>query len=133
MASDRSNAVSWFSASGGLCLAVMLALWSPGVQVALAEESPARPLAAGPLAPGSLGGFSSEAGSCEVGAAKGPDLAAQISEVMGALESQAAADGEDVVVFSGTGQNYASGDDALAEIRRIRTEVRRQQVVPEPK
>ena len=132
MASDRSSAVSWFNASGGLCLAAMLALWSPGVQVARAEEAPARSFASRPLTPGSLGGVASDANSCEVGAEKGPELAAQLAQLMEDLESQAAADGEEVVVFNGAGRNYRSGDDVLAEIRRIRAEVRRRQAVPQP-
>lgn len=131
MASDRSNAISWLSGGGGLCLAVMLALWSPGVQVAWAEGASATLPASRPLAPGSLAGFSSEGGSCQVGAEQVPDLAAQISQVLEALESQAAGGDEDVVVFNGAGHNYSSGDGVLAEILRIRAEAGREQVVRE--
>ncbi|MCP3985566.1 MAG: hypothetical protein GY723_14345 [bacterium] len=129
MQSERSRD-SWFNAAGGLCLAVMLVLWSPGVRVAEAEEAPAQRSATRPLTPGTLGGFSSEAGSCEVGAPKGADLAVQVAEVMAALEAQLEADGEDVVVFNGAGRNYRNDDDALAEIRRIRAEVKRAQAAP---
>ena len=121
---------SWINAGGGFCLAAMLVLWSPGVQVAGAEEALVRPQASQPLPPGALGGLSSEAESCEVDAPKGADLAAQIADVMAALEAKAEADGEDVVVFNGGGSNYRTDNDVLAEIRRIRAEVKRAQAAP---
>ncbi|MBW2242255.1 MAG: hypothetical protein JRH01_09730 [Deltaproteobacteria bacterium] len=121
---------SWLNAGGGICLAAMLVLWSPGVQVAGAEEAPVRHPVSQPLAPGALGGFSSEAESCEAGAPKGADLAAQVADVMAALEAKAEADGEDVVVFNGAGSNYGNDNDVLAEIRRVRAEVKRAQAAP---
>ncbi len=125
MALLRPGRIPWQSGVGGLCLAAMLVLWSPGVQIARAEGA-APPLLQGGLPLGSAGG------SCEVGAEKGPDVAAQMAQVLEALEAQAAADGEDVTVFNGTGSNYRRDDDALAELHRIRAEVKREQQAAKP-
>ncbi len=122
-----SKARNGFSLLGAASLFVMFALISPGVQVAQATESATisktnlkdtqSPFAlATQLADG-------KAGSCRVGD-EGSGLP-HADIVAGALADLAAsAKDQDIVVFGGTGLNYASGDDPVAEMRRIRQEVR---------
>jgi len=125
-----SKVRSGSSLLGAASLFVMFALISPGVQVAEATESAtvSKKALKDTQSPFALATQLSDgqAGSCRVGD-EGSGLP-HSDVVAGALaDLQANAQDQDIVVFSGTGLNNASGDDPVAEMRRIRQEVRNQQ------
>ena len=131
MPSFFRHASSYRNALGFVALATMAALVSPGVRVARAEDGAAMSVTRTPLPFTGPDGLPLEdAGSCQIGD-EGRNLpgAGQVAQALDQLAKAAPADS---VVFDGTGHNYKSDNDVLAEIRRIREEIRRDQAQPEP-
>ena len=120
------------SLAGAAALAGMLAFASPGVEVARAEahagtgealqEAIRTPLDASAVLPTNTDG----AQSCAMPERDLPS-SAQVADALLELQARAAAEGQDIVVFDGSGRNYATGRDPLAEIGQIRAELERQQ------
>lgn len=147
----RHDPWGWRSLAGGLGLATMLALGSPGVQVARAEQAPVQSPDSALQSSGSIlqspGLTLQSPGSAlqspdsalqSVAAATGPQScqaeprnlpsSSQIDAALQQLQAMVAAEGQgDVVVFNGAGHNYRSGTGPLSEIGRIRAEIARQQ------
>jgi len=134
---------NWRDVVGGLALAVMLAMTSPGVQVARAEGATPDPAVTAAPAPASATASMSLALPASPDPAPSEATAAPICEppaapdltrpgpgdIAKALEAlKAAEDGEEIVTFDGTGHNYRNGEDPLVEIHRIREEIRRERV-----
>lgn len=133
----RHDPWGWRSLAGGLGLATMLALGSPGVQVARAEQAPVQSPDSALQSPGSAL-QSPDSTLQSVAAATGPQScqaeprnlpsSSQIDAALQQLQAMVAAEGQgDVVVFNGAGHNYRSGTGPLSEIGRIRAEIARQQ------
>ncbi len=107
---------------GLLALLGMLALASPGVRVARAEDPPADSSPAEVTA-------NDGADSCRVGGESAPRvdrsvLAARVAE---RLRAEMQADGEKPVLLNGRGYNYRTPRDPLRELQIVETEAKRQQ------
>ncbi|MAE94699.1 MAG: hypothetical protein CL910_08575 [Deltaproteobacteria bacterium] len=126
--SRRDPFPRWRDLAGLLALATMLALGSPGVQVARAEEAPSATVTRTPLSNPALQSIDEESGpqSCEPAPRNLPS-ASQLGPALQALQAKVEAEGGDVVVFNGAGHNYRSSRGPLSELGEIRAELEREQ------